>query len=276
MGRITARRRVLRVRRDGTAAARADLLAVEEPLEVRVDGRPLSVTMRTPGDDLELCLGFLVAEGILAADSDVVSAAHSSGSAVDVRLAEHLPPLPEDLSRRVTTTSACGLCGKTSLAAVHTTSRFRTDTDPIRVDAQFLLDLPDRLRERQTAFDKTGGLHAAGLFDARTGELLTVREDVGRHNAVDKVVGWALTQQRLPLSGTVLQVSGRASYELVLKAAMAGIPVLSAVSAPSSMAAELAVDHGITLAGFTRGDSMVLYSREDRVLLEHSPARPPR
>ena len=266
MGRITARRRVLRVHRDGTADARADLLAVEEPLEIRVDGRPLSVTMRTPGDDIELSLGFLVAEGIIASHEDVVSAGFRGGEALDVTLAEHVAPPSDDLSRHVTTTSACGVCGKTSLAAVHTTSRFRPDTDPVRVSADFLLDLPVRLRAKQTAFDKTGGLHAAALFDARSGELLVVREDVGRHNAVDKVVGWALTEQRLPLTGTVLQVSGRASFELVLKAAMAGIPVLSAVSAPSSMAAELAVDHGITLAGFTRGDSLVLYARHDRVI----------
>lgn len=279
MGRITVRRRVLRVHRDGSTRSRDDVLAVEEPLEIRVGGEALSVTMRTPGADVELTLGFLVAEGVIASDDDVLAARFCAGSVIDapdepaqnsynvldVSLAPHVPPPAIALARRVTTTSACGVCGKTSLDAVHTSSRYRSDDDPVQVGADFLLSLPGRLRERQVAFEKTGGLHAAGLFDAATGELLVVREDVGRHNAVDKVVGWALTQRRLPLSGTVLQVSGRASFELVLKAAMAGIPVLSAVSAPSSLAVDLATERGITLAGFVRGDSLVLYSRGDRV-----------
>ncbi len=280
MGRITARRRVTRVQRGGAPDVRADLLAVEEPLEIRVGGTALSVTMRTPGHDAELTLGFLLAEGVIGGHDDVIAARPCANSTIDgpdgtprgtynvldVMLAAHVPPPSVALARRVATTSACGVCGKTSLDAVTATSRYDSSGDTATVTADFLLDLPSRLRRRQSAFDKTGGLHAAGLFDVATGELLVVREDVGRHNAVDKVLGWALAGGRLPLTGTVLQVSGRASFELVLKAAMAGVPFLSAVSAPSSLAAELADERGITLAGFVRGDSLVLYARDDRVV----------
>ena len=157
------------------------------------------------------------------------------------------------------------MCGKDSIESVTTRSRFDVSDDPLIVDADAVLDLPGRLREQQKVFAKTGGLHAAALFDGRTGELRVVREDVGRHNAVDKVIGWALAHELLPLRGHILQVSGRASFELVQKAIMAGIPMLSAVSAPSSLAADLAEQHGLTLAGFVRGESMVLYSRADRV-----------
>lgn len=180
-------------------------------------------------------------------------------------LAPHVAPPNPDLARNFTTTSACGLCGKSSIDSVVTASSFDTASDPVVVTADTLLDLPQRLRDKQSVFDKTGGLHAAALVDVATGDLVVIREDVGRHNAVDKVIGWALLTDRLPLSGHVIQVSGRASFELVQKAAMAGIPILAAVSAPSSLAAELAAERGITLVGFSRGESMVIYTRDDRV-----------
>lgn len=279
MGRMTARRRVTRVQRGATPTSRADTLAVEEPLEMRVGGRSLAVTMRTPGHDVELTAGFLVSEGVVTSRGDIAVARYCAGAAatgpgglientynvLDVTLAPGVPPPGESSIREFTTTSACGLCGKTSIDAVVTRSAFDAAADPVTVPAGFLLDLPGRLRERQSIFDKTGGLHGAALFDAASGELLVAREDVGRHNAVDKVIGWALNSDRLPLRHTVLQVSGRTSFELVQKAAMAGIPILSAVSAPSSLAVDLARARGITLAGFVRGDTLVLYSRDDRV-----------
>ncbi|SDU84524.1 formate dehydrogenase accessory sulfurtransferase FdhD [Gordonia westfalica] len=273
MGRITARRRVTRIRRDAAPTQRADTLAVEEPLEIRVGGRQLSVTMRTPGNDFELVAGYLVSEGVITAGSDYSTARYCAGTdstgantynVVDVSLAGHVPPPAPGIVRRNTMTSACGVCGKDSIESVHTRSAHDPAADTLTVDVDTLLDLPDRLRAEQDVFDKTGGLHAAALFDA-DGELLVVREDVGRHNAVDKVIGWAVLADRLPLSGTVLQVSGRASFELVQKAAMAGVPMLSAVSAPSSLAADLADELGITLIGFSRGESMVVYTRPDRI-----------
>ncbi|GAA1479940.1 formate dehydrogenase accessory sulfurtransferase FdhD [Gordonia sinesedis] len=275
MGRITARRRVQRVRRDAEPATvtRADVLAVEEPLEIRVDGRPLVVTMRTPGNDVELAAGFLVSEGVITRADELATARYCAGTddagantynVLDVALAPGVAPPDPSLARSFTTTSACGVCGKDSIDAVRTQSQFDIAGDDLRVDADAVLDLPDRLRDGQKVFEKTGGLHAAGLFGP-DGELLVLREDVGRHNAVDKVVGWALTHDLLPLRGHILQVSGRASFELVQKAVMAGIPMLSAVSAPSSLAADLAEEQGLTLAGFVRGGSMVLYSRGDRV-----------
>ncbi|MFT4126972.1 MAG: formate dehydrogenase accessory sulfurtransferase FdhD [Gordonia sp. (in: high G+C Gram-positive bacteria)] len=271
MGRVTARKRVTRVRRGEAAVTRPDTLAVEEPLEIRVTGQPYTVTMRTPGHDVELAAGLLVSEGVLRRTADLITARYCAGATeggvntyniLDVTIAEDVePPRP----RARLTTSACGVCGKDSIDAVSVPPAFSAASDPLVVDAATVLDLPDRLRAAQTVFDRTGGLHAAALYDPAADEILVVREDVGRHNAVDKVIGWAVLHDRLPLCGTVLQVSGRAGFELVQKAAAAGVPMLSAVSAPSSLAVELAVAQGITLAGFVRGQSMVLYSRADRV-----------
>ena len=185
---------------------------------------------------------------------------------LDVTLAPGVAPPDPDLTRNFYTTSSCGLCGKASIEAVETVSAYDVASDDMTLDVATLVGFPDALRAHQSVFDKTGGLHAAALFDAETGELLVVREDVGRHNAVDKVVGWAALNDRLPLRGTVLQVSGRASFELVQKAVMAGIPMLAAVSAPSSLAVELAEASGLTLVGFLRGASMNVYSRVDRLL----------
>jgi FdhD protein len=221
--------------------------------------------MRTPGHDIDLALGFLVGEGVIGAAEDVARVG-GLGAAVDVRLATHVPPPDPSLQRHVFTSSACGVCGSASLEAVDKVARFEVSTDPLRLEPSVLAALPDRLRERQAAFDSTGGLHAAGLFDP-AGVLVCVREDVGRHNAVDKVVGWALREGRVPLRGHVLQVSGRASFELVQKARLAGIPVLTAVSAPSSLAVELADDAGMTLVGFSRGGRFTVYTRADRIAL---------
>ncbi|MGI5446334.1 formate dehydrogenase accessory sulfurtransferase FdhD [Streptomyces sp. CA-243310] len=275
MGRVTERRRVVRIR-GGVAGARPDTLVAEEPLEIRLNGKPLAITMRTPGDDFALAVGFLVSEGVLARDSDVQAVTYCEGATADgsntynvvnVQLAAGVPVPDITLERNVYTTSSCGLCGKASLDAVRTASRFPgIDADPVRVSAELLSLLPDRLRAAQKVFDRTGGLHAAGLFSAE-GELLDLREDVGRHNAVDKIVGRALQAGRLPLSGSVLLVSGRASFELAQKAVMAGIPVLAAVSAPSSLAVDLAVETGLTLVGFLRGPDMNIYAGEQRVSL---------
>jgi FdhD protein len=252
MGQSTSRRRVTKVREAGVSE-RVDTLAVEEPLEIRVDGRAVSVTMRTPGDDLDLALGFLTTEG-----AEVATASACADNVVDVTV--HAMP---DLQRNFYTSSSCGLCGKASIDAVRTASRYDVGPDSAPVDPEVLVTLPEQLRNAQRAFAKTGGLHAAGLF--RDGELLCLREDVGRHNAVDKVIGWAVQRDMLPLTGTVLQVSGRASFELVQKALMAGIPVLAAVSAPSSLAVELAEEAGLTLIGFLRGTSYNIYTAPHRL-----------
>ncbi len=276
MGRVTERRRVIRVR-DGAVSARPDTLVAEEPLEIRLNGKPLAITMRTPGDDFALAAGFLVSEGVLAAADDVQSIVYCAGATdgggvntynvVDVKLAPGVPVPDITLERNVYTTSSCGLCGKASLDAVRTTARFPiSDTPPVRLTPELLAGLPDRLRAAQQVFDRTGGLHAAALF-SETGELLDVREDVGRHNAVDKLVGRALRDGRLPLSRAVLLVSGRASFELAQKAVMAGIPVLAAVSAPSSLAVDLAAETGLTLVGFLRGPNMNVYAGDERIAL---------
>jgi FdhD protein len=274
MGRIAIRRRVTRVSIETGTRQTEDLLAAEEPLEIRVGGTPLAVTMRTPGHDFELAAGFLVSEGVVVATEEIAATRYCAGlpadtantyNVVDVTLAPGVAPPDPSLERNFYTTSSCGLCGKASIDAVRTHSHWDVHADDLVVPAGLLTTFPDLLRAGQDVFDKTGGLHAAGLFDGHTGELLVLREDVGRHNAVDKVVGWAVTNNMLPLRGTVLMVSGRSSFELTQKALMAGIPFLAAVSAPSSLAAELATEAGITLVGFLRGTSMVVYSRPDRV-----------
>lgn len=276
MGRITVRRAVVRVTVGQEPQRRIDTLAAEEPLEIRIAGAPLAITMRTPGHDVELAAGFLVSEGVIGAAEDFHSAIHCGGpgtggeineyNVLDVTLAPGVRPPAPEVTRNFYTTSSCGMCGKASIDAVRTVSRFDVRADPVTVGPEEVTSYPDRLRAEQAVFEKTGGLHAAALFDAATGELLVLREDVGRHNAVDKVIGWAVGEDRLPLRGTVLMVSGRASFELTQKASMAGIPVLAAVSAPSSLAVDLAARAGITLLGFVRNGSMVAYTRSDRVL----------
>ena len=269
MGRVTQRRSVVHVE-DGAPVRRMDTLAAEEPLEIRLGGQPVAVTMRTPGDDFDLVAGFGWTEGLLQAPGHLLGLRYCAGdvdgantyNVIDVDLAPEAPAV--ETSRNFYTSSSCGVCGKASIEAVSVTSRFEVSADPVRVSPSVLASLPDRLRAAQKVFDRTGGLHAAGLFTAN-GELLALREDVGRHNATDKVVGWGLREQRLPLSGTVLLVSGRASFELVQKAYLAGIPVLAAVSAPSSLAVEFAESVGMTLVGFLRGPSMNVYAGAQRL-----------
>jgi FdhD protein len=273
MARTMNRRPVLKINLDESAEPRRrpDELAAEEPLEIRVRKAPLAVTMRTPGHDIDLAMGFLLTEGIIGAAGDVVTAQLCAGTdtpntynVVDVVLGADVPPPMTDPTRNFYTTSSCGVCGKASIDAVRTRSRFDVAADPLVVPARILADLPDRLRAAQRTFDRTGGLHAAGLFTP-DGELLVLREDVGRHNAVDKVIGWALREDRLPLTGHILLVSGRASFELTQKAWMAGLPLLAAVSAPSTLAAELAEEAGMTLVGFLRGPSMNVYTGTQRI-----------
>lgn len=273
MGRVTVRRPVVTYAR-GTSRKRVDALAAEEPLELRVGGKALTVTMRTPGQDVELAHGFLLSEGVIGGLADVAVARFCEGTGpdgmntynvLDLTLADGVAPPDVGVERNFYTTSSCGVCGKAALDAVKLKTRFSPAADTSKVDVGVLSSLPDELRERQKVFASTGGLHAAGLFTT-SGEALVVREDVGRHNAVDKVLGWAVLQDRIPLGGTVLVVSGRASFELVQKATMSGVPVLAAVSAPSSLAVELAEEQGVTLIGFLRGDSMNVYTGAERVV----------
>ena len=281
MGRITQKRPVLRLSTagQGRRARRPDTLAVEEPLEIRVAGRALSITMRTPGDDFDLVAGFLTGEGVLRTAKDITAMRYCTDlgedgaptyNVVDVVLADGVAPPDASLERAFYTTSACGVCGTTSIEALRRRAPYDVAADPARLDPEVLVGLPQTLRERQKVFERTGGLHAAGLFDA-TGRLRVLREDVGRHNAVDKVVGWAVREDRLPLSGCVLMVSGRASFELTQKAVQAGIPTLAAVSAPSSLAVALAEDAGMTLIGFLRGDSMNVYTGAHRIIEQRVP-----
>ena len=276
VGRVTRRAPALRYEvtagHQPRVVRRPDTLAVEEPMEIRVDGEPLTVTMRTPGDDFDLTLGFLHGEGLIGLADDVARLMHCldtdddgtpTYNVVDVTLREGVS-LPDNAKRAFVTTSACGVCGTASIDALQTTSRYAVAQDPATVDPAVLCSLPGRLRGAQKAFDRTGGVHAAGLFTA-DGELLVAREDVGRHNAVDKVVGWALREDRLPLTGHVLVVTSRASFELTQKAHAAGIPVLAAVSAASSLAVDLADRVGLTLVGFVRPPHLTVYAGEQRL-----------
>lgn len=264
---------------------------MEEPLEIRlVDALgvalPYAVVMRTPGHDVDLALGFCVGEGIVATGAQVARAGlcttgvigvgraadamaerAEGSSAVEVVLAADVALPDPATARRTVTSSSCGVCGSATLEAVRSGARWDVATDLVVVDPDVLAGLPERLRARQKAFERTGGTHAAALVDlGRRGAPLTcVREDVGRHNAVDKVVGAAVQSGQVPLRGHALQVSGRVSFEIVQKAAMAGVPVVAAVSAPTSLAVDLAVDLGITLVGFSRGDRLTAYARPDRV-----------
>jgi FdhD protein len=249
----TARVRVVRVP-EGEAD---DVVAVEEPLEIRLNGTAVAVTMRTPGHDEELALGFALSEGLRPAGARLPD--DLAANAVEVAA----PGFdPARLQRSFYTSSSCGVCGKGALEAVAVDAP-RVESD-LRVGASLVAALPDRLRDAQRAFAATGGLHATGVFDAQ-GELLCLREDVGRHNAMDKVVGWAFREDLLPFARNLLCVSGRLSFELVQKAAVAGCPVLVAVGAPSSLAVELAADRGITLCGFVRGGRLNVYSEAWRV-----------
>ena len=234
-----------------------DQVAVEEPLEIRIGGRPVAVTMRTPGHDEELALGFCLSEGLQPRAA--APPADLSANTIEVEA----PGFdPARVARSFYTSSSCGVCGKGALEAVAVEAP-RVESR-LQADAALLAALPDRLREAQPAFAATGGLHATGLFDA-AGELFCLREDVGRHNAMDKVIGRAFLDGRLPLGDTILCVSGRLSFELVQKAAVAGCPIMVAVGAPSSLALELGADRGLTLCGFARGERLNVYTEAWRV-----------
>ena len=250
----TARVRVTRV----PGGEAADVVAVEEPLELRIRGESVAVTMRTPGHDEELALGFALSEGLAPVAARLPDDLAANAVELDAPGFD-----PERLRRSFYTSSSCGVCGKGALEAVAVEAP-RVESE-LRVPAALVAALPERLREAQAAFAATGGLHATGLFSA-AGELLCVREDVGRHNAMDKVLGWAFLERLLPLAEAILCVSGRLSFELVQKAAVAGCPLLVAVGAPSSLAVELAVERGITLCGFVRGGSLNVYSEPWRVV----------
>jgi FdhD protein len=277
MTRAVGRRTVTRLTVDGSPVTKVDSLAGEEPLEIRVGHAgaarlPLAVTMRTPGDELDLALGFLLTEGIIRAAEDVLTAQLCAGAdtpntynVVDVVLAPHTPAPELGVERNFYTTSSCGVCGKASIDAIRTRSQHDLAADPVTVTATTLAALPERLSQAQRGFTRTGGLHAAALFTAE-GELIAAREDVGRHNAVDKLIGRELREGRLPLRGRVLLLSGRAGFELVQKAWMAGVSVIAAVGAPSTLAADLAEEAGMTLIGFLRPPSMNVYTGGYRVL----------
>jgi FdhD protein len=266
----TVRRRLLRVG-EGAVQWRGDDVVAEEPLEIRIGGQSVAVTMRTPGNDFDLCVGFLISEGLVESAEQVQRIQTCSWkdtgemNVLDVTLRSDAPQFDASAARNFYTTSSCGLCGKASIEAIRTRAQWDVRSDPLRVTPALLAALPTRIREAQQLFERTGGLHAAGLFDPE-GALRCLREDVGRHNAVDKVVGWAATERLLPLRSHLLVVSGRASFELTQKALMAGIPLLAAVSAPSSLAVDLAEESGMTLVGFLRGDTMNVYSGAERVV----------
>lgn len=276
MGRLIRRVKATKIDVGGNRRlVREEALAVEEPLEIRLGHESFSVTMRTPGDDFDLVAGFLISEGIIFEPGQLISMRFCAGedengqqtfNVVEAQLRPEVGMPPPAAQRHTTTSSACGICGTASIDAVHKASHFAVSAplDEVLIGAAVLAALPGTLREQQKLFDKTGGVHAAGLF-ARDGELILLREDVGRHNAVDKVLGASFRDKQLPLSNSILQVSGRASFELVQKAAMAGVPMLASVSAPSSLAVELAQTAGITLVGFSRGNTLNVYTHPNRI-----------
>ena len=274
----TVRRRVVQAR-EGTSRTRSDVLAVEEPLEIRISPPgggafvQVSVTMRTPGHDFELAAGFLYAEGLLRTPDHVRTISYCTDRLLDGAQQYNIvnvvlrPGAPYDAGRfrrNFYATSSCGVCGKASIEAIQAAGVYSLIRDDVAVDGEILCRLPDAMRTAQSVFERTGGLHAAGLFD-HNGRLLAIREDVGRHNAVDKLVGHAFLARDLPLRDRILMVSGRASFEIVQKAAAAGIPVVAAVSAPSSLACDTAEAFGMTLLGFVRGGCFTVYTGEHRV-----------
>ena len=251
---------------DGAISRVQDYLAVEEPLEIRIGELPISVTMRTPGNDLELVAGFLYSEGIITARSKLKRlepVSSTAGNTVAVELDDADDSVSERLQRNFFAASSCGICGKATIQSIRVRG-IKPPNSRFRITSGVLCTLPGRLRDSQAVFGRTGGLHAAAAFTS-SGELLVVREDIGRHNAVDKVIGWALLNDLLPLSETALMVSGRGGFEIVQKSLVAGIPILASVSAPSSLAVQLAREFGMTLIGFLRGKRFVMYSGEQRI-----------
>jgi FdhD protein len=254
---------------EGVTHSLQDSLAAEEPLEIRLDETPLTVMMRTPGNDLELAAGFLLTEGIIESRDQLAEIRADApdpatkNNVVEVQL-KNVQFTAETLQRNFFAASSCGICGKASIEAIRRRG-LRTPDSAFRVRPEVLCRLPEKLRSDQTVFDRTGGLHAAALFDSQ-GDLIALREDIGRHNAVDKLAGWALFEDRLPLSTCIMLVSGRGGFEIIQKALATGIPVVASVSAPSSLAVKLARELGLTLVGFLRGRRFVVYSGAFRCL----------
>ena len=245
-----------------------DYLAVEEPLEIRIGDVPISVTMRTPGDDIELTAGFLFTEGIISSRAEMLRlepvTSATAGNTIAAELANSLENGVERLRRNFYAASSCGICGKATIDSVRVRG-IKAPSKNFKVRTDILCALPEKLRESQAVFGRTGALHAAALFDA-TGELLVLKEDIGRHNAVDKVIGWALLNNRVPISECALMVSGRGGFEIVQKALVAGVPLLASVSAPSSLAVQIAREFSMTLVGFLRGKRFVVYSDAGRIV----------
>jgi len=259
---------------EGKVRRKEDYLAAEEPLEIRIGEHPLSVTMRTPGDDLDLAAGFLLTEGLVQRGDQIVALDHDPGdpgnpgamrgNVVRAELTPEAMPDFDKMRRHFFAASSCGICGKASIDSVRARAMQPPNPD-FRLDPEVLVKLPDTLRASQAVFGRTGGLHAAALFDA-SGELLVLREDIGRHNAVDKVIGWAIRNDRMPLANVALLVSGRGGFEIIQKAIVAGLPVVASVSAPSSLAVQLAREMSLTLIGFLRGQRFVVYAGEERLV----------
>jgi FdhD protein len=275
MSRVAVRRKVTRLAVGDPPVEQEDVLAVEEPFEIRVSGRSLGVIMRTPGNDFDLAAGFLVSRGVITRGEHFRTARYCAGVAddglntynlLDVTLSPDVVPPDPSLEHSFLASASCEVSGKASIDAARNQSAYSLRDDPLRVDPELLSALPQKLGGERTESVRTGGLHAAALFEGVGGQMLVLREDIGSDNAVDKVVGWALKEDRLPLRGTVLMVSGRASFELVRKAMMAGIPAVAAISAPSSLAAELATELGMTLVASMRRGSMVVCAGADRVV----------
>jgi FdhD protein len=258
--------RIIRRRKDGSLEYLRDDLTIEEPLEIRIGDKTLATTMRTPGHDDELAAGFLIAEAIVHDRSAIAEIATDAGNRVIVHLAGGTNLKLNSAQRFGTISSSCGLCGKTSIDAIRQ-SFPAIELGHVRIDVEILLSLPEQLRKAQSDFARTGGIHAAGIFDS-SGELKIVREDVGRHNAVDKIIGRAFLDELLPLNRHILLVSGRASFEIVQKALAAGVPIIAAVSAPSTLAVDFARESNQTLIAFLRPPSFNIYSHIERVILE--------
>jgi FdhD protein len=258
--------RIIRRKQDGSLEYLRDDLTIEEPLEIRIRGKPLATTMRTPGHDEELAAGFLLSEAIVRDRSAIAGISRDGDNKVVVDLASDANLKLNSARHFGTITSSCGLCGKTSIEEIRQNFPAIQPTN-VRIDIETLLSLPEKLRTAQSDFSRTGGIHAAGIFDS-SGELKIVREDIGRHNAVDKVIGRAFLDELLPLNRHVLLVSGRASFEIVQKALVAGIPIVAAVSAPSTLAADFTRETNQTLIGFLRPPSFNVYSHIERVILE--------
>jgi FdhD protein len=263
LNKTTSQRLIYKVRHDGAKQTK-DLLAIESPLQIEVNGKPISITMRTPGDDAALAIGFLYTEGMIHDYAQIDIVQQKEEDVVNVNLLPDVTLNTKSIERNFYTTSSCGVCGKSAVDAIRTQSRFSSHDNASTIDEKILFSLQDKLLHVQSTFEATGGLHASALFNT-SGRFLYHSEDVGRHNALDKLIGHALIAERIPLNEHILLLSGRASFELVQKASMAGIVMIAAVGAPSSLAAELAEESGMTLVGFLKKNGYNIYCGQQRI-----------